>query len=61
LVEHLFISISAVRKRKKKASPPTSKMDYNMEDSQNSAPGNAQAAKLNSGNKGPDSQSTTKR
>ncbi|CAJ0552889.1 Ff.00g009670.m01.CDS01 [Fusarium sp. VM40] len=35
-------------------------MDYNMEDSQNSAPGN-QAAKLNAGSKGPDSQSTTKR
>ncbi|KAG5661142.1 hypothetical protein HG530_011188 [Fusarium avenaceum] len=35
-------------------------MDYNMEDSQNSAPGN-QAAKLNAGSKGTDSQSTTKR
>ncbi|RBR22852.1 hypothetical protein FVER53590_09570 [Fusarium verticillioides] len=36
-------------------------MDYNMDDSQNSAPGSLQAAKLNSGHKGPDSQSTTKR
>ncbi|KAH6950555.1 ubiquitin-conjugating enzyme/RWD-like protein [Fusarium avenaceum] len=35
-------------------------MDYNMEDSQNSAPGN-QATKLNAGSKGTDSQSTTKR
>lgn len=35
-------------------------MDYAM-DSQNSAPGSVQAAKLNGSRKGPDSQSVTKR
>lgn len=36
-------------------------MEYSTEDSQNSAPGSVQAAKLNASRKGPDSQSVTKR
>jgi ubiquitin-conjugating enzyme E2 C len=36
-------------------------MDYAAEDSQNAAPGSAQAAKLNASRKGPDSHSVTKR
>ncbi|KAI8212325.1 Ubiquitin-conjugating enzyme E2-20 kDa [Colletotrichum sp. SAR 10_76] len=36
-------------------------MDYSMEDSQNSAPGSVQAAKLGGARKGPDAQSVTKR
>lgn len=36
-------------------------MDYTTENSQNSAPGTTQAAKLNPSRKGNDSQSTTKR
>jgi ubiquitin-conjugating enzyme E2 C len=36
-------------------------MDYNMEDTQNSAPGSIQAAKLAGAKKGPDSQTVTKR
>lgn len=36
-------------------------MEYSTEDTQNSAPGSVQAAKLNASRKGPDSQSVTKR
>lgn len=36
-------------------------MEYSTEDNQNAAPGSVQAAKLNAGRKGPDSQSVTKR
>ncbi|KFH46408.1 Ubiquitin-conjugating enzyme E2-20 kDa-like protein [Hapsidospora chrysogenum ATCC 11550] len=36
-------------------------MEFSQGDSQNSAPGSVQAAKLNGSRKGPDSQSTTKR